>query len=102
MTYSPKRIAGKIGLRSKKRMVAEFVSKVNETRIALASLQDNALRIGYPAGWLLRHGESKPVVPEYDPIARRKKNENDRMSFYAMHRYHFTNRDDKERPKNRW
>ncbi|WP_455872266.1 hypothetical protein [Serratia proteamaculans] len=87
MTKSPKRIVGKVGLKSKKRMVAEFVSMVIETRNALAVLQDDALRIGYPAGWLLRHGESKPVEPKYDPIARRKQNEAARMSFYAMHSY---------------
>lgn len=45
-----------------KRMTAEFVLQVRNARSALAELQDEALRIGYPSGWLLKHGESIPVT----------------------------------------
>lgn len=46
----------------KKRMTAQFVSQVRETRNSLEALQDDALKIGYPMGWLLRHGDRKPDV----------------------------------------
>ncbi|HDT4319807.1 TPA: hypothetical protein QHN47_004891, partial [Klebsiella aerogenes] len=48
----------------KERVTDEFVLQVKNARTALAELQDEALRIGYPAGWLLKHEKGTPVAPQ--------------------------------------